>query len=255
MKISISVITFILALVCGGGIRAAEAKADVRRTWIETGTVRDGHPGLTVHAEVDLADVKGKFIGCQAMFYSRPGGWSLRDKNGKYRLSPSLNYVAAFEYFRPETNRVSGRDIAIFIPIEELHLNTGHKYRVYVQLSLYANPGKNGIFLAESDFYPVVIDMTNPSALRSLDDTMPVVSVEQAKADAKDVKLRAMTPVDKAKKEPKKKKDKKKKEKKNDKSAKVKTRGSDVEKDIIDPSIFWEKEEVDSAALPKLYIE
>ena len=97
--------------------------------------------------------------------------------------------------------------------------------------------------------------MTNPSALRSLDDTMPVVSVEQAKADAKDVKLRAMTPVDKAKKEPKKKKDKKKKEKKNDKSAKVKTRGSDVEKDIIDPSIFWEKEEVDSAALPKLYIE
>ena len=39
------------------------------------------------------------------------------------------------------------------------------------------------------------------------------------------------------------------------KASKWGSHGSKVEKDSIDRATFWQKEEIDSTALPKLYIE
>ncbi len=233
---------------------ARKTTAKINRTWIETGTVRDGKNGITIHADIDLDDAKGRLIGCQAMFYNMPGGWSLRDKNGQYRVSPSLNYVAAFHFFRSDNQTERGRnDIAIFIPIEELHIKGNHKYRIYTQLSLYADPGRDGVFLAESDYYPVIIDQTKKDNFTAYLDNAAPVSVADAKAMGKSNKNKAIIPVDKAKKKQK----KEKQDKKKDKKAKAErtTRNSSVKKEEIDPATFWEKEEIDSLSLPKLYIE
>lgn len=241
---------------CAKAVQNTTAK--INRTWIETGTVRDGRSGITIHANVDLDDAKGRLIGCQAMFYSSPGGWSLRDKNGQYRVSPSLNYVAAFHFFRSEEREVRGRDdIAVFIPIEELHITGKHKYRIYTQLSLYADPGKNGVFLAESDYYPVIIDLTKADEPKAKADNSGPVTVAEARQMSKKNRSKGIVAVDKVKKEKKPKKEKKKKDKKDKAQADSTrtTRNSKVKKDIIDPATFWEKEEVDSLSLPRLYIE
>ena len=234
---------------------AQNTTAKINRTWIETGTVRDGRQGITIHADVDLTDAKGRLIGCQAMFYSSPGGWSLRDKNGQYRVSPSLNYVAAFHFFRSEEREVRGRDdIAVFIPIEELHITGKHKYRIYTQLSLYADPGKNGVFLAESDYYPVIIDLTKADEPKAKADNSGPVTVADARQMSKKNRSKGIVAVDKVKKEKKPKKKKEKKDKARTDSTRT-TRNSKVQKEVIDPATFWEKEEVDSLSLPRLYIE
>ncbi|MDE5922823.1 MAG: hypothetical protein K2G79_04945, partial [Muribaculum sp.] len=142
---------------------AASTTARLNRTWVETGVMKHDQEGLSLHVDFNLTNAKGRLVGVQAIFYSRPGGWALRDKNDKYRLSPSLNYVAAFDYFRPAESDMKVNDFELFIPVRELHLNNGHKYRIYAQLSLYADPGKKGEFLAESDFLPITVDLTDPN--------------------------------------------------------------------------------------------
>lgn len=230
--------------------------AKINRTWIETGTICDGKPGITIHADIDLDDAKDRLIGCQAMFYSSPGGWSLRDKNGQYRVSPSLNYVAAFHFFRSDERSVKGRDdIAVFIPIEELHISGKHKYRIYTQLSLYADPGKSGVFLAESDYYPVIIDLTKAGEPKAQADNSGPVTVADARQMSKKNRSKAIVAVDKAKKEKKPKKEKKAKKETTAADSTRTTRNSTVRKEVIDPATFWEKEEVDSLSLPRLYIE
>lgn len=75
-----------------------------------------------------------------------------------------------------------------------------------------------------------------------------------------------MAEVDKAKKEgrqvgvttrknPKQDKKAKKEQARKMKASKWGSHGSKVEKDSIDRATFWQKEEIDSTALPKLYIE
>ncbi len=260
----LQLISLLSALLMGISPVFGNSSAEIRKNWIEAGTIKNGTPGVTIHTAVDLKNVKNQLVMCQVMFFSTPGGWSLRDTNNQYRLSPSLNYVAAFEYFRPTQTDVSLDDIAIFIPIEELHLKGNHKYRIYAQVSLLTNPGKDGKFLAESDFYPILIDLTDKANMKSLPDSSAPVSKEEAKEMAKNSKgKKSIIPVDKKSK--KEKADKKKSEKKKDKkkrrkgdqgdSATIRTHNSKFRKEAIDPATFWEKEEVDSASLPRLYIE
>ena len=77
---------------------------------------------MAIHVDFDLSGVKGKDIECQAIFYSSPGGWALRDANDNYRLSPSLNYVAAQSMFKAKKDEYNVPDQSILIPIDELHL-------------------------------------------------------------------------------------------------------------------------------------
>lgn len=228
----------------------AGSKATIKNTWIETNVEKNDQPGLAMHFDFDLSGAKDKLIGCQVMFFSRPGGWALRDRNNKYRLSPSLNYVAAFDYFRAKTNDQKIENMSIFIPAEELHLNYGHRYRIYVQLSIYSNPGKNGEFLAESDYLPVIIDMTTPNTMKAMPDYSGSVTVAEAEEAAKkrrNGEVATTRPV--VTKDP------------NNPIApateRTKTTWSSkkIKRVSIDPATFWQKEEVDSASLPKVYIE
>lgn len=229
----------------------AATTAKLNRAWVESGVMKHDHEGLSLHVDFDLSEAKGRLIGVQAIFYSRPGGWALRDKNDKYRLSPSLNYVAAFDYFRPSESDMKIGDFELFIPVRELHLNNGHKYRIYAQMSLYADPGKKGEFLAESDFLPITVDLTDPNHPKAIPDfsqAITVAEVEKAKKEGKQVGVTT------------KKNSKQEKKAKQEKARKMKERkwgshGSTVEKDSIDRATFWIKEEVDSTAIPKLYIE
>ncbi|MCM1504827.1 MAG: hypothetical protein NC127_06505 [Muribaculum sp.] len=238
-------------LICGALTMNAESKALIKNVWIETNVEKNDQPGLAIHFDFDLSGAKDKLIGCQAMFFSRPGGWALRDKNNKYRLSPSLNYVAAFDYFRAKTNDQKIENMSIFIPAEELHLNYGHRYRIYVQLSIYSDPGKNGEFLAESDYLPVIIDMTNPNTIKSQPDFSGSVTVAEAEEAAKkrrNGEVATARPV--VTKDP------------NNPNATTSPEeprttwsSKKIKRVSIDPATFWTKQEVDSASLPKVYIE
>ncbi|MCM1020686.1 MAG: hypothetical protein NC343_00965 [Muribaculum sp.] len=263
MKYLISIITLLIAAATLSAKPApSKAKqnttAKINRVWVEPGTIRDGRPGVTIHADIDLDNALGRIIASQAMFYSSPGGWTLRDKNGQYRVSPSLNYVAAFDFFRSDERTVRGRDdIAIFIPVEELHISGSHKYRIYTQLTFYADLGKDGVCLATSDYYPILIDQTKKGQPKSIADTSAPVTIAQAKELQKANKSKGIVAMDKVKKEKKPKKEKKKKNKKEKTAADSTrtTRNSTVQKEVIDPATFWEKEEIDSLSLPKLYFE
>lgn len=251
MRSIIHTLSILLLLSISAPLANASTKATLNRAWVEAGVMKHDQQGLSVHVDFDLTEAKSRLIGVQAIFYSRPGGWALRDKNDKYRLSPSLNYVAAFDYFRPSENNTKVGDFELFIPVEELHLNAGHKYRIYAQLSLYADPGKKGEFLAESDFLPITIDLTdarNPKAIPDFSPVITIAEVAQAKKEGKQVGVVTKRNT---------KEEKKAKEKKAKlmKSKKWGSHGSNVEKDSIDRATFWVKEEVDSTALPKLYIE
>lgn len=223
------------------------ADSDIRDIWLEANAVQKDERGLKIHTDLQLGQVKGKLVELQAIFYATPGGRALRDKNNKYRLSPSLNYVSSSHYFTPKDNNYKAEDVTIFIPTEELHITGSRKYRVYVKLSLYTNPGNTGEFLAESDYIPFIVDMTG-STPRLAADKSGNVTVAQAKEIASQrgkgasVKTsRGQTiPAPRPTTVPKR---------------KGKSHNSKIEKEEIDPETFWDKEEVDSASLPKIYIE
>jgi hypothetical protein len=248
----------------------ASSKATLNRTWVEAGVLRQGAEGLSIHVDFDITEAKGRLVGVQAIFYSRPGGWALRDTNDKYRLSPSLNYVASIEYFRPTEQRAKMNDFQLYIPVEELHLKGGHKYRIYAQLSLYADPGMHGEFLAESDFLPITIDLTDanhPKAVPDYSAHITTAEVAQAKKEGKQLGLitttggkknnggKAQNGKNSGKKSGKGKASDKGSRSGSSAEGRWASYGSKVEKDSIDRATFWQKEEVDSTALPKIYIE
>ncbi len=81
-------------------------------------------------------------------------------------------------------------DFELFIPVRELHLSNGHKYRIYAQLSLYSDPGKKGEFLAESDFLPITVDLTDPNHPKAIPDFSQVITVaevDKAKKEGRQV--------------------------------------------------------------------
>ena len=79
-----------MALLCV--FTAGASSAEFKRIWIETNAPHDGEKGVMIHADFDLKGVKDKGVQCQAIFYAVPGKRALHDINGRYRLSPSLNY-------------------------------------------------------------------------------------------------------------------------------------------------------------------
>lgn len=151
-----------LALFCIGQTEASTAK--FKKIWIESNVKHQGKDGVMIYSDFDLNEAKGKLIECQAIFYASPGGRALRDLNNSYRLSPSLNYIATSEYFNATSSAMSVDSCRLFIPTEELHLKNPRKYRVFVKLSIYSNPGKAGEFLTDSDYIPFVVDASESPA-------------------------------------------------------------------------------------------
>lgn len=184
MKYLLSIITIFLTAI---SINAATAQ--FKRIWIETNVDKDGEKGLMIHADFDLNGAKDKIVQCQAIFYATPGGRALRDINDSYRLSPSLNYVSSSSYMKAKTNSMDINDMEVFIPANELHLKNPRKYRIYVKMSIYTDPGKTGEFLAESDYIPFLIDMSDLQGAGQrfdYDPSKPVVVPELPKAKADD---------------------------------------------------------------------
>lgn len=223
------------------------AESEIRDIWLEANATQNDERGLKIHTNLQLGQVKGKLVELQAIFYATPGGRALRDKNNKYRLSPSLNYVSASNYFTPKENDYNADDVIIFIPTEELHITGNRKYRIYVKLSLYTNPGNTGEFLAESDYIPFIVDMTGGTP-RLTADKSGSVTVAQAKEMASQKVKGSVTKPSKGQVVPAPRPTTVPKRK-------GKSHNSKIEKEEIDPETFWDKEEVDSTALPKIYIE
>lgn len=167
------ILGFFLFLACFAEIDASTAA--LKKIWIETNVVHNGEKGVMIHTDFDLNDAKGKTVECQAIFYASPGGRALRDLNGRYRLSPSLNYVASSSFFKAQSNAEEVTDCAVFIPSSELHLKNPRKYQIYVKMSVYTNPGKTGEFLVDSDYIPFTIDMSKeqPTGRFDFDPTQP----------------------------------------------------------------------------------
>lgn len=166
-------------------ISAWASSAQFKHIRVETNTDHDGKKGVMIHADFDLQGAKDKVVQCQAIFYASPGGRALRDINDNYRLSPSLNYVSSSSYFDAGSNSMDVNGMKVFIPIEELHLQNPRKYRIYVKMSIYTNPGKTGEFLTESDYIPFIVDMADaqaPVQHFDYDPSQPVVVPELPKA-------------------------------------------------------------------------
>lgn len=223
------------------------ADSEIRNIWLEANAIQKDERGLKIHTDLQLGQVKGKLVELQAIFYATPGGRALRDKNNKYRLSPSLNYVSSSNYFTPKESNYNAEDVTIFIPTEELHITGTRKYRIYVKLSLYTNPGNTGEFLAESDYIPFIVDMTSGTPRLTADKSGSITVAQAKEMAAQKVKGTVvknakgqMIPAPRPTTVPKR---------------KGTSHNSKIEKEEIDPETFWDKEEVDSTALPKIYIE
>ncbi len=182
MKRLFTILTLALAVMA-----ASASTAKFNRIWIETNADHDGEKGVMIHADFNINNAKDKTVQCQAIFYATPGGRALRDINDRFRLSPSLNYVSASSYFKAKSGNYEISDLEVFIPTEELHLKNPRKYRIYVKVSVYTNPGKTGEFLTESDYIPFIVDMSNLSGAGErfyYDPTKPIVVPELPKADS-----------------------------------------------------------------------
>lgn len=185
-------ILFLLLAITGLTCINASSAA-FKKIWIETNVSHQGEKGIMIHADFDLDNAKDKVVECQAIFYASPGGRALRDLNGKYRISPSLNYVSSSEYFKASSNSMDVDNCKIFIPASELHLKNPRKYRIYVKLSIYTNPGKTGEFLTDSDYIPFIVDMSNlenPGSRFDFDPTQPKQPLPK-----KEVKKNAPSPL------------------------------------------------------------
>lgn len=180
------IIAILAVLMSAGAGYAASAK--FKNVRIDSNIHHNGQRGVMIHADFDLDKAKGKIVECQAIFYAAPGSRALRDLNYKYRLSPSLNYVASSEYFTAASDAEVKDDCRIFIPTDELHLKNPRKYRIYVKVSVYTNPGKTGEFLTETDYIPFIVDNTGAETVAidtyTYDPSMPPVPVVAPKAIA-----------------------------------------------------------------------
>ncbi|WP_289865050.1 hypothetical protein [uncultured Muribaculum sp.] len=247
MKIKMRILISAIIMTCAALMCSAETASTIKKVWILPEVDNDSIQCMAIHVDFDLAGVKGKDIECQAIFYSSPGGWALRDANDNYRLSPSLNYVAAQSMFKAKKDEYNVPDQSILIPIDELHLKPGRKYRIYAKVSLYCNPGRNGQFLGESEYVPIIVDLKNPDQPHVMQDLgkipTPTRTVKGTVASRKGGSSQemamstsdAVTPTE------------------DDNT--FTSHNSKVKKKPIDKATFWVKEEVDSASLPKLYIE
>lgn len=95
MKIKMRILISAIITMCAALMCSAETASPIKKVWILPEVDNDIIQCMAIHVDFNLSGVKGKDIECQAIFYSSPGGWALRDANDNYRLSPSLNYVAA----------------------------------------------------------------------------------------------------------------------------------------------------------------
>lgn len=184
---------FSFILLVAGIVSINASTAVFKKIWIETNVTHKGEKGVMIHTDFDLNNAKNKTVECQAIFYASPGGRALRDLNGKYRISPSLNYVSSSSFFKADSDAMNVTDCSVFIPASELHLKNPRKYRVYVKMSVYTNPGKTGEFLVDSDYIPFVVDMTGKEASGSrfdFDPTQPKKPLPQ-----KEIKQNAPSPL------------------------------------------------------------
>ena len=111
-------------------------------------------------------------------------------QNDKYRLSPSLNYVAAFDYFRPEERDMKVSDFELFIPVGSCISATDTNTASTHNCRSIPTPARRGEFLAESDFRPSL--STSPTQITprlspDFSQVITVAEVDKAKKEGRQV--------------------------------------------------------------------
>lgn len=116
-----------------------------KKIWIEHNVMQNGVKGMKVHVAFDISGLKD--YRCTAVaFFDQKQGEGIKDKNGKYCTTGGT--VCSSVDFCPPYQNTTYSDLAIFIPIEELHLLPGtHTYHTRV----FVNP-QNRNYIGHSDF-------------------------------------------------------------------------------------------------------
>lgn len=115
------------------------------KIWLEHGTVHDGVKGMTVHVAFDISGYKGQT--CEAIaYFDYPKGTGLKDKNKRYYTKNGN--VCSSKKFTPSYDNSSFSDVAIFIPISELHLLSGTR-TYYTRVYVFS---PNGTYLGNSNY-------------------------------------------------------------------------------------------------------
>lgn len=93
-------------------------KAEFKKIWIEHDVIRNGQMGLSVHVSFSISGFKGQR--CQAnAYFESPKGRGISDLNNSYNTTNGK--VCASTEFTPKYDNSTYSDVAIFIPISELH--------------------------------------------------------------------------------------------------------------------------------------
>jgi serine/threonine protein kinase len=91
-------------------------------TWVVYNVYNGGVKGMMVHYKLDINFMKDKECNLVLWFYTEAGD-PIKDKNGTYR---TVDYqVSTSKLFTPEYDRTNFTDLSVFMPYDELEVDTG----------------------------------------------------------------------------------------------------------------------------------
>lgn len=137
--------------------------AKVNKVWVEHGTLKNGHEGMTIHADVNVKGMKGKDIKAIAYFYDSKKNKLMGGLSGYKTKS---GQVCASDIATPSYDNSHYSDYDIFIPYESLPLLSG-KRTYYISLSIQDATSRN--FISEKSNYVSFI-CTGSSAKKNVNN-------------------------------------------------------------------------------------
>jgi len=111
---------------------AAYAKATINKVWVEHNVRRNDRKGMLIHVSFNVNGMKGRSGDVVAYFYHK-NGTALKDKNGRYDTADGK--VAVGKDIRPNYRNTVYKDLTLFMPYGELHLNG--KYQLKFNIGVF----------------------------------------------------------------------------------------------------------------------
>lgn len=95
---------------------------EIQKVWVDYDVNEDQKKGMRVHFNFNVFKYKGLPCSANVYFY-KASGEPLKDLNGKYKTTGGD--VAMYVNFTPGYENTPYNDVQLFMPYDELHLDTG----------------------------------------------------------------------------------------------------------------------------------
>lgn len=116
-------------------IQKQVASGKINKTWLEYNVYHENEKGMNIHNDILIYNSMNKKSKLIAWFYDGQKQ-KLRDYNNSYCTTDGQ--VCAVEYFTPSYNESHYKDLAIYIPYSEFHINTRGVHNIKFRIGLFS---------------------------------------------------------------------------------------------------------------------